>query len=101
MHRTLGERVRYQPQGPNHVCHWMFWAKWFFQFRKGPASGVLSFVRYKQRAAVKAPHIFHPHYVMLDLRRCERWKFFRERSNAYGAQRPYAGRLRIPPARWI
>jgi hypothetical protein len=97
---SLGERIRNRPQGPNNVCHWMFWAKWYWQFRKGTASGVLRFVRYEQRKADTARTKFHPHYVMLGARRLERFKFFLG-SNAYVARRPCAGRLRLRPARWI
>lgn len=97
---TLGELVRYRPERPIKGCHWMFWAKWYFQFRKGPAAGVLKFVRYNQHAADTARTKFYRHYIMLDKKRCERWKFF-VNSNAYVARRPYAGRLRLPPARWI
>lgn len=97
---SLGERVRYQPQGPNRVCHWMFWAKWHFQFRKGTVAGVLRFVRYEQRKADTERTKFYPHYLMLGVRRLERFKFFRS-SNAYVARRPYARRLGLRPARWI
>lgn len=97
---SLGEQVRNQPQGRNNVCHWMFYAKWFFQFRKGSAAGLLNYVRYKRREADKAPQRFHRLHIMIDLKRCERWRFFMG-SKARVAHRPYARRIHLPPARWI
>lgn len=92
--------LRDRPQGPNNVTRWMFYAKWWHQFRKGAAGHLARYVFTKKRADIKNGRRFHRIWTMLDAQRTKRFTSFLQRKKRW-RHRPYAGKLRLAPARWI
>lgn len=92
--------IRDRAQGPATDTRWMFYAKWWLQYRKGAAGSLSRYCLLDPIREDKARRAFYGFDTMRTMVRTKRFTFFL-RSNAYHARRPYAGKLRLAPARWI
>lgn len=94
--------IRDKPLGPSKppYSRWQFYAKWWHQGRKAPAGQLSRYALTEPVQKDRAERRFYGFATMKNYHSTARFTFFL-RSNQRWRPRPYAGKLRLPPARWI